>query len=264
MQEIERTALWVAGIRALETERDNALFKDPFARRLAGEDGVEGLRQSFANGCSLPPAIEVRTRWLDDQIALSLSGGMRQAVIVGAGLDARTYRLSWPAGTRVFEVDHPEILAYKANKLADATPSCDFISVAADLREGWPETLAMNGFDAQRPTLWLAEGLLCYFKAEHVHALLARIDSLSAPGSLLLADILGRSMLDSAGAGLLHSMAREFGTDEPEALLEPLGWKTHAHLISAVGKGLGRWPYPVRERGTPGVPQSFVVHAVKR
>jgi len=264
MQEIEQTALWVAGMRALETERENALFNDPFARDLAGDEGMEILRQSFANNRGMPPAIEVRTRWLDDQIALHLAGGLRQIVIIAAGLDSRAYRLTWPPGTRVFEIDHPDVLAYKSNKLAKATPACDYYTVAVDLREDWPTALLARGFSAKDPTLWLVEGLLCYLKAEHAGTLLARINDLSASTSVLLLDVVGRSMLESPGAAMLHPMAREFGTDEPENLIEPLGWNVHAHLISAVGKALGRWPYPVPERGTPGVPQSFVVQGVKR
>lgn len=263
MEDIARTALWVAGMRALEHERDNALFRDPFARRLAGDAFVEDLRRSTSE-VRMPPAIEVRTRWLDDQIALGLGRGIRQVVILAAGMDARAYRLAWPAKTRLFELDREDVLEDKRAKLSGSSPRCERITVTVDLAEDWPAALKESGFTAQATTLWLVEGLLCYLTPDHVTHLFARLDALSAPGSVALLDVIGRTMLESPRAEALHGLARQFGTDEPETLLAPRNWDVHVHGTAAVGQRLGRWPFPVHPRGTPGVPQGYLVHAVKR
>jgi methyltransferase (TIGR00027 family) len=265
MHAIEKTALWVAGMRALESERENPLFTDPFAHRLAGENDVAILRSELQHGGSLAPAIEVRTRWLDDQTSLALARGVRQVVILASGMDSRAYRLRWPPKTRLYELDQPDVLAYKCAKLDGVAPQCERHEIAIDLAEDWPSALTASDFDPRRPTLWLVEGLLCYLQPEHVETLFARVDALSCKGSVVLADVLGRKMLETpAGKGLLEGLARQFGSDEPETLLTPLGWSVHAHLIAAIGHQLGRWPFPLHPRGTPGMPESFLVHAIKR
>jgi methyltransferase (TIGR00027 family) len=263
MQEISRTALWVAGIRAIESERKNPLFRDPFARRLAGDAFVDDLkRQNTTNG-AMPPAIEVRTRWLDDQIALGVGRGIQQLVILAAGMDARAYRLSLPTGTRVFELDHFEVLQDKEVKLAGMAPKCERHAVSVDLANDWPAALRHGSFDAEAQTLWLLEGLLVYLPAFQVTRLFSQVDALSIPGSVVLFDVVGRSMLESARVNALHELARQFGTDEPETLLAPLGWKVHAYSTASVGQQLGCWPFPVHPRGTPGVPQAYMVHGLK-
>ncbi|WP_223765716.1 SAM-dependent methyltransferase [Corallococcus sp. AS-1-6] len=264
MQEIGETALWVAGMRALETERPNPLFRDPFARRLAGDSLVEELKRRNVGENAMPPAIEVRTRWLDDQINLGLGRGIRQIVILAAGMDARAYRLAWPGDTRLFELDHGAVLEDKEAKLSGITPKCQRHAVAVDLAEDWPAALKKSGFNPEAPTLWLIEGLLVYLTEEQVALLMARVNALSAPESVALIDVVGRSILDSSRVKLMHNLARQFGTDEPEALLQPIGWAPHVYTTAAVGKQLGRWPFPVAPRGTPGVPQGYLVHGVKR
>nr|CAE52337.1 putative O-methyltransferase [Xanthomonas albilineans] len=263
MRDIERTALWVAGMRALESEREQALFHDPFARRLAGDEFVEELRRNNQN-VPMPPAIEVRTRWLDDKIMQAVSEGIGQVVILAAGMDARAYRLPWPSDTRVYEIDHMDVLSDKHEKLHDAQPVCQRIALPIDLREDWPQALKESGFVGSAATLWLVEGLLCYLSAEAVMLLFARIDALSAKGSSVLFDVIGLSMLNSPNARVLHAMARQFGTDEPESLIQPLGWEPGVLTIAAAGQQMGRWPFPVAPRGTHGVPQSYLVHALKR
>lgn len=264
MQEIGQTALWVAGMRALETERSNPLFRDPFARRLAGDTLVEELRRRNVGEGAMPPAIEVRTRWLDDQITLGLGRGIRQIAILAAGMDARAYRLAWPGDTLLFELDHDAVLQDKEAKLTGVAPKCERHAVSIDLADDWPAALKKSGFDPGVPTLWLIEGLLVYLTEEQVTLLMARVNALSVPESIVLIDVVGRSILDSSRVKLMHDLARQFGTDEPEALLRQIGWDPHVYTTAAIGKQLGRWPFPVAPRGTPGVPQGYLVHGLKR
>jgi methyltransferase (TIGR00027 family) len=261
------TAQWVAARRAVESERADALFRDPLARALAGPEGFQVLEAARVRTPIESPTIPVRTHFFDARIVT----GPRQVVILAAGLDARAYRLAWPAGTRVFEIDQAEVLAHKARTLAGAPPTCERIAVPIDLREDWPSALAAHGFDPGAPTTWLVEGLLLYLEADEVRALLGRLDAQARPGSLFLADLIGSTMLQApylqpilayvAGLGAPW----KFGTDEPEALLAPLGWEVAAHDFGHYADALGRWPYPrLAPPGVRGVPRSFLVEAIKR
>jgi methyltransferase (TIGR00027 family) len=111
-------------------------------------------------------------------------------VILASGLDSRAYRLDWPAGTAVYEIDQPKVLEYKAATLAahGATPSADRHEVAIDLRQDWPAALVAAGFDPKAPTAWLAEGLLMYLPADAQDRLFTQIGDLSAPGSRIAAE----------------------------------------------------------------------------
>ena len=264
MEDIARTALWVAGMRALESERGNPLFRDPFARRLAGDAFLEDLRRSNEANGGMPPAIEVRTRWIDDQVALSVGRGIRQVVILAAGMDARAYRLAWPPNTRLFELDRDDLLQDKHEKLSGVAPKCERYAASVDLADDWPAVLKDLGFVSNDPALWLVEGLLIYLQPDQVARLLERLNALSAAGSVVLLDVVGQTMLASSRAKALHDLARQFGTDDPETLLAPLGWNMHVYTTASVGQQLGRWPFPVHPRGTPGVPQGYLVYGRKR
>src|SRR5690625_641775 len=129
----------------------------------------------------------VRTRFFDAFFADATGAGIRQAVILASGLDARAYRLAWPAGMTVFEIDQPQVLAFKTATLADlgAEPTADRRAVAVDLRDDWPAALIAAGFDRTRPTAWIAEGLLGYLPPEAQDRLLDNVAALSADGSRL-------------------------------------------------------------------------------
>ncbi len=265
MQGLALTSLWVAASRAVETERPDALFHDPFARALAGPEGFAVLDAARLATPIEAPTIPVRTRFFDERIA-----GARQVVLLAAGMDARAYRLPWPARTHLFEVDKPEVLAYKASALGGARPSCMRTAVPIDLRDDWPAALLAVGFDPCVSTTFLVEGLLLYLDHDAVHALLARLDGLSHRGSVLLADVIGRTMLAMPHLrpilDLVASIGApwKFGTDDPEALLAPFGWEVTAHDLGAFATALGRWPYPVAPPGLRDVPRSFLVEAAKR
>jgi methyltransferase (TIGR00027 family) len=264
MNGVGLTSLWVAAMRAVESERDDALVRDPFARTLAGEQGFEVLTKMDSIGLPRPPTIAVRTRWLDEQIQ---KHPRSQVVILAAGMDARAFRLDWPRETIVFEIDQPAVLTYKDERIG-AAPRCDRRTVPIDLAEDWPAAVVDRGLLPSVPTLWIVEGLLPYLRETDVATLIARIGALSAVSSVFLADCAGRSLLDSplmkARNAAMEQMGAPwlFGTDEPETLLPP-SWESHVKEFSTVGNELGRWPFPPVARGTPGVPQSFLIEATR-
>jgi len=189
------TALFVAAARALEAQKPQPAATDPYAevfcRAVGGEwaDLLDGrapdhpLRSEFGEHFINFQA--VRTRYFDTYFEAAAAVGVRQIVIVAAGLDSRAYRLPWPAGTVVFELDQPQVLEFKREALAargDA-PTAERIEVPVDLRSDWPQALRKCGFDPSKPSAWIAEGLLIYLPATAQDQLFAGIDSLSAPGS---------------------------------------------------------------------------------
>jgi methyltransferase (TIGR00027 family) len=264
------TALLVAAIRAHETARADRLFTDPFAERLAGDRGRELLAAVVAEAGERSGAqIVVRTRFWDDAL-LQAAQEVGQVVILAAGMDARAYRLPWPDGTVVFELDQPEVLAAKADLLADERPACRRVAVGVDLAHDWPAALRSAGLDPSEPVVWLIEGLLQYLDEAAVTALFDRVDALSARGSVLLYDVVGRSLLESEFmAPLLESMARSgapwlFGTDEPGRLCERLGWSAIVTDVAGPGNRYHRWDAPAVPMDVAGVPRGYFVQATKR
>jgi methyltransferase (TIGR00027 family) len=161
-----------------------AVGLDFFLRALDGEIDLDDVGPRF-NMRRAAEGMAVRTRHFDTLFTDATAAGVRQAVILAAGLDARAYRLAWPVGTTVYELDQPEVIAFKGETLAQlgAEPAADRRPVAIDLREDWPKALLDNGFDPTQPTAWIAEGLLIYLPPDAQDLLFDRIDELSAPGS---------------------------------------------------------------------------------
>lgn len=191
------TATMVAGQRALSHRE--GLIDDPWAEPLVRAVGLDFFTKMLDGEISLTeidPAftvrraaegMAVRTRFFDRLFTDAAAAGVRQAVILAAGLDARGYRLPWPDGTVVFEVDQPDVIAFKTGTLAGlgAQPTATHRVVAIDLREDWPKALRDNGFDPAKPTAWIAEGLLIYLPGEAQDKLFDDITALSAPGSMV-------------------------------------------------------------------------------
>ncbi|MEU5694576.1 SAM-dependent methyltransferase [Actinosynnema sp. NPDC020468] len=185
------TAVAAAAARAVESSRADRLVDDPFAlafvhaaptappfpTRWPADDAVLTRRETLlllgANYVGL------RTRFLDDALA-----GARQVVLLGAGLDTRAFRLTWPPDAHVYELDQPDLLAFKDSVLTD-TARCARTTVPADLSADWRTPLSATAFDPSAPTAWLAEGLLQYLTPAAETALLDTVDALSAPGSTL-------------------------------------------------------------------------------
>lgn len=192
------TATLVAAARAIATKDD--VIDDPFAEPLVRAVGVEFLTK-WATGeiagadldvegsgfglAHMPAAMAARTRYFDQFFADAAAAGIRQAVILASGLDARAYRLDWPADLVVFEIDQPEVIAFKQTTLAglDAEPKTDVRAVAIDLRHDWPTALKDAGFDPAKPSAWIAEGLFGYLPPEAQDRLLDAVTELGAPGS---------------------------------------------------------------------------------
>jgi methyltransferase (TIGR00027 family) len=244
------TALLVAGWRAVHTASPHPTAADHYAELFITASGDPYLTGLLAD----PPLTEdatvfprlygVQTRFFDDFFRSAVHQGIQQAVILAAGLDSRAHRLSWPAGTTVFEVDQPKVLEFKARVLAvhDAQPSARRREVAADLRENWPEALTAAGFDPEKPAAWSMEGLLPYLTGAAQDALFAHVDELSAPGSQLAVGALGSSFapdqlaaLEADHPGLAMSGDADFsvltyGDDaktEPATWLTKHGWAVH-------------------------------------
>ncbi len=190
------TATMVAAQRALSS--DEKLTEDPYAARLVravgidvyvrlvnGEIPVDG--ESEFDPHRMARGMACRTRFYDQFFLDAARGGVRQVVILASGLDARAYRLPWPAGTVVYEVDMPEVIEFKTLTLRDlgAEPTAERRTVAIDLRDDWATALQDAGFDPQAPAAWSAEGLLVYLPDEAQDALFDNITALSAPGSRL-------------------------------------------------------------------------------
>ncbi len=193
------TATMVAAARAVASREDDPLFDDPYAAPLVRAVGLDFFTPLVDGEVELPddgdpggPAfiatsIAVRTRFFDDFFVDAGAAGIRQAVILASGLDSRAYRLPWPDGTVVYEIDQPQVIEFKTTTMTSigASPAAEHRTVGIDLREDWPNALRDSGFDANQPTAWSAEGLLVYLPPEAQDRLFDDIAALSAPGSRL-------------------------------------------------------------------------------
>ncbi|HWT49503.1 MAG TPA: class I SAM-dependent methyltransferase [Mycobacterium sp.] len=272
------TAVMVAAARAVETERPDALIRDPYAELLVSNAGagvlwaamldpeiaakVEALdAESAAQLKHMHSYQAVRTNFFDTYFADAVADGIRQVVILASGLDSRAYRLDWPAGTTVYEIDQPQVLAYKSTTLADngVTPSADRREVAIDLRQDWPAALRAAGFDPTARTAWLAEGLLMYLPAEAQDRLFTLIGELSPGGSRVSAETAPahaeerrqqmrerfRKVADELGLEETVDVGELMYRDEHRAdvadWLNKHGWRAHAQASTDEMRRLGRW-----------------------
>ncbi|TVX96174.1 class I SAM-dependent methyltransferase [Mycolicibacterium porcinum] len=203
------TAVMVAAARAGETGRENPLIRDPYAAILVAGAGT-GFWETLLDQDVAAKIAEVdgeaakifehmgsyqavRTHFFDAYFMAAAEAGIRQIVILASGLDSRAYRLEWPAGTTVYEIDQPKVLEYKSATLAEhgVEPAAQRREVPVDLRFDWPAALREAGFDAGQPTAWLAEGLLMYLPADAQDRLFELVTELSAPGSRIAAETAG-------------------------------------------------------------------------
>jgi methyltransferase (TIGR00027 family) len=234
------TATMVAAQRAL-AHREK-LIDDPYAEplvRAVGMDFFTRILDGEINFADVDPSftprlaaegMAVRTRWFDQMFLDAAATGVHQAVILAAGLDARAYRLPWPDGTVVYEVDQPEVIAFKTTTLAGlgATPTATHRTVAIDLREDWPKALRDGGFDPMQPTAWSAEGLLIYLPSDAQDKLFDDITALSAPGSYLATEHVPdvAAFIDERSKDLSDRM-RQLGSDIEMSDLVYKGERSH-------------------------------------
>lgn len=247
------TARMMAALRAHETSREDRLFDDPFAAKLAGEEAFQRVNRQ------LTPRdrayVAVRTRFFDDFLAGSQ---IDQVVLLASGLDTRAYRFSWAPEVAVYELDYLEVLAYKADLLKHTNPSCKHHLIAADLTQPWEEKLLSAGYSPTSPSVWLIEGLLMYLSEVQVHNLLKSVSDLSSHGSQLGVDLInGKHLEYEPFKGYF-----QFGTDTPEKLLSHHGWQAEVTHFGDEGANFGRYAQlPPRE--TPDGMSIFLVKANK-
>ena len=233
------TATMVAAGRAMATRDPRRLIDDPFAEPLVRAVGIpffvdmiDGNLDTSPFGDDGPARVQamiagmaMRTRFFDDYFAATTAAGIRQAVILAAGLDSRAYRLAWAPGTVVYEIDQPAVIDFKAAALSDlgAGPAATLRTVGVDLREDWPTALRAAGFEQSEPTAWLAEGLLIYLPPEAQDRLLDTITALSAPGSAVATEsVPGLVDFDAARAREMAENMRGRGVElDMPALIYP-------------------------------------------
>jgi methyltransferase (TIGR00027 family) len=271
------TATMVAAARALASKEPNPLIADPFAAPLVRAVGIEfftrladgqiSLSDEKASTAALMTTVmAVRTKFFDDFFIGVGSAGIRQAVILASGLDSRPYRLPWPQGTTVYEIDQPKVIEFKSTTMTEigATPSAERRTVAIDLREDWPAALRRSGFDETQPTAWSAEGLLVYLPPEAQDRLFDNIAALSAPGSQLATEYhpdAGASIGERAAAmrseweqhGFDVDLSKLFYSGERNPVVDYLtdhGWQVNARSRPEVFAGYNR-EFPDAEEFAP-------------
>ncbi len=208
-ESVGATALGVAAARAADTESSDPLISDPFARVFLDRVGhgvwdwygapelpaavVEAEPDMPQRMQSLVSYFATRTKFFDTEFIDAANAGVRQAVILAAGLDARSWRLPWPDGAVVYELDQDRVLDFKLETLHEhgAEPKAHRVPVAVDLRQDWPTALRQAGFDPSEPSFWSIEGLLMYLPAAAQDLLFERIQELAAPGSRIAVEGLG-------------------------------------------------------------------------
>ena len=258
------TATMVAAARAIATKADNPLIHDRFADPLVRAVGVDFFTQ-WATGEldaadlddsesawleHMPDAIAARTRYFDSFFLDATQAGIRQAVILASGLDARAYRLAWPADMTVYEIDQPQVIEFKSTTLAGlrAAPTADLRTVSIDLRHDWPAALRDAGLDSDRPTAWIAEGLFGYLPPEAQDRLLDNITALSADGSRLATETVpDMSHLDLEKAReTMRTATAKWHDHGFELEFADLGYEGERHEVPTYLANLG-W----RSVGTP-------------
>lgn len=238
------TATMVAAARAMATRDPRGLMNDPFAEPLVravgidfftklldGELDLDALGEaSSIRAQAMVDGMTVRTNYFDDFFVNAMAGGIRQAVILASGLDARAYRLPWPAGTVVYELDQPRVIEFKTTTLAGigAEPTATRRTIPIDLRGDWPSALRAAGLDTGAPTAWLAEGLLIYLPPEAQDRLFDNITALSAPGSAVATEFVpGIVDFDVDRAREVSGSFREHGIDIDMGSLVYTGERNH-------------------------------------
>jgi methyltransferase (TIGR00027 family) len=263
---LSRTALGMARVRAAESRRPDRLFDDPYAQAFVQtfpeEKAITAAVSSLGAAFSLHGVI--RTRFFDDHLLGAANAGCSQVVLLAAGLDTRAFRLAWPAGVRLFEIDLPEMVELKERVLAahQAVPRCRRTVVPADLREDWLARLTANGFQRTRPTAWLAEGLLIYLSADQAASLLTEVGQLSVPasqvafehGTIAGSPLLSRARATPAMDELTRLWKGGLGADAPDWLVRR-GWRVEIHDRAALAAAYGR--------AAPGASRGGFVTAVR-
>lgn len=264
-QGVGLTAVMVAAARAMETHRPDTLAQDSSAEHLvraaaASADWpvrIEDVPDGDANPLwgRLGRYFGLRTRVFDDFLCRSTA---RQFVLLGAGLDTRAFRLDWPAGTTVYELDQPDVLSFKRDVLAGlrAVPKAAHRPIAVDLRDDWATSLLAAGFDPAAQSTWLAEGVLLYLPSAAERRLIDTVDRLTTPGSAVAYEVkLGVESSAVRNSPVYTATRRQIGVDllalfdaepRPDSAgeLDRRGWSTSIHTAFEFSRHYGRGPRP--------------------
>jgi len=262
---IAQTALWVAAERARESEKPDALFKDPFARKLAGEEGFEMIKKMEMSNPNAKYRVIIRTKFIDDLLMKSCKDIVNiQIVNIACGCDCRPYRLAIPNTTKFFELDFLEVIIWKKELLKEEKPSCILNSISTDLSNiNWVKDLIREGFDPNLPSFWIVEGLLGYLKDEEQNKLLGSISSISAKDSQVVGTMISETCMQSEETSAQrqkmaeHGSPFQFGTNHPESFWANHGWKIEVVLHDQIKEGTARLPeekhiskkYPISKYG---------------
>ncbi|HVA58887.1 MAG: SAM-dependent methyltransferase [Gemmatimonadaceae bacterium] len=254
IEHISDTARWVAVYRAMETARPDAIFRDPYARRLAGDRG-DDIVDTMKQGRAMAWAMIVRTAVFDEIILDTIARhGVDTIVNLAAGLDARPWRLDLPASLRWIDVDLPAILGYKTEALRDETPRCRYESVATDLTDDVARRALFARIGAESKRVFVVtEGLLIYLTEPQVASLAADLHAqpnvsfwLIDLASPRLLKIMQRTWGKSVAKGNApFRFAPAVGTD----FFTPLGWMAaqfrstmeEAHRLRREMRGMWFW-----------------------
>jgi methyltransferase (TIGR00027 family) len=228
IRNVSDTALWVAIYRAMESERDDAIFRDPFARRLGGERG-QAIVDAMPDGAEMSWPLVVRTAVMDEIVLRCVREGARTVLNLAAGLDARPYRLALPANLRWLHVDMPEMVDYFQVQMAEATPRCQVEFIGADLREADRRREVFTLAARRGPVLVITEGLLMYLEPGDVAALARDLREL-AHAKWWLSDIISPMLLKYLERRWLPKLREGnapflFAPAESTAFFAPLGWR---------------------------------------
>lgn len=278
------TALTVAAARAVESTRPDRLIDDPLAAAFVAAahpaTPLPVLWPDHDTAATLSDRelillhgsgyVGLRARFGDDELRRACAAGAAQVVVLAAGLDTRAFRIDWPEGVRLFEIDQPSMLEFKDEVLREhsAAARCARTTVGADLRENWASALTDAGFDAGTASVWVAEGLLQYLPAEAERALFERIHDLSAPGSHLVVErtVNLAALVEGDNARRLREISERAGIamdqlldtqprPNPADWLAERGWTITEHPVATIAERYGR------DLANPGLPRPSVFPA---
>jgi methyltransferase (TIGR00027 family) len=228
IRNVSDTASWVAVYRALESDRPDALFHDPFARQMSGERGQQ-IVDALPFGRAMGWSIIVRTAVMDALILQCIERGARTVLNLGAGLDTRAFRLPLPASLQWLDVDLPDVIAHRLDGLGDAVAACRHRHVAADLSDAMARSRVMSEASANGPLLVVTEGLLVYLTPEQVSDLALQL-RLEAGARWWLADLITPFLQKATGLAWHAQLAAaqapfRFAPDDAPRFFEQLGWR---------------------------------------
>ena len=267
---LESTADWTAAVRAAESMREDRPFNDPWAEALAGEQGLAWLAERPADSLN---AIVIRTRChFDDFLQqITFQKGIRQVVVMAAGLDTRAYRLEWPAGSRLNELDQPGVLQLKEEIMGSrgATPGC--ARAEHPVRPHWrvERGATLKRFNPKEHSAWLLEGFLFYIPSETFVKILTEVSGLAASGSRLGFDAINAMVLTSPWTKAWVDMQAQSGApwigtmEDPQELLASLGWEARLTQAGQPDANYGRWTLPVIPTDMVNMPHNWLVTARK-